>query len=257
MPRARRAISLAPSATKPDAEHARAARHDLDELSIRVERKPERDAEALAQGCGDAAGARGGAHEREGLQIDPHRARGRPLADDEVELEVLHGGIEDLLDRGVQAVDLVDEEYVVPLEVGEKGREIARARDHRPRGGAETDAELARDDLGEGRLAQAGRAKEQHVVERLAARAGRRDEDAEVGAHLGLADELGEGVRTQRGLGDVLLGKAAFHHALVGGDRRGHWLSSLSPAFTSASKPACWPRRRWTSTTTPKASARR
>ena len=34
-------------------------------------------------------------HQREAGEIDLHRARGRPFADDQVELEILHRRIED------------------------------------------------------------------------------------------------------------------------------------------------------------------
>ena len=56
-----------------------------------------------------------------------HRPRARPLADHDVELEVLHRRIEDLLDRRAHAVHFVDEEHLARLEVGEDRREIARA----------------------------------------------------------------------------------------------------------------------------------
>ena len=55
--------------------------------------------------------------------------RGRALADDDVEEEVLHRRIEHLLDLVVEAVDLVDEEDVALLEVREDGGEVARAGD--------------------------------------------------------------------------------------------------------------------------------
>ena len=55
------------------------------------------------------------------------------------------------------------------LEVGEDRREVARTLEHRPGGLAQVHAHLARDDVRERRLAQARRAEEQHVVERLAA----------------------------------------------------------------------------------------
>ena len=80
-----------------------------------------------------------------------------------------------------------------------------------PGGGAEIDAELARDDLRQRGLAEPGRADEQHVVERLLARARRLDEHREVGARLLLADELGEPLRAQRGFRGVVL-------AALGGD---------------------------------------
>ena len=133
-------------------------------------------------------------------EVDLDRARRRPLADDEVELVVLHGGIEDLLHRRVEAVDLVDEEDVAVLQVGEQRGEVAGLGDDRAGGGAEADAQLARHDLGERGLAEARRPREQHVVERVAARLGRLDEHLEVGARLLLADELAQQLRPQRRL---------------------------------------------------------
>ncbi len=80
-------------------------------------------------------------------EIDLHRARRRPLADDEVELEVLHRRIKDFLHRRVEPVDLVDEQHVARLEIGEQRGEIAGLGDHRTGGGAEIDAQFARHDL--------------------------------------------------------------------------------------------------------------
>ena len=143
-------------------------------------------------------GARRRADQGELAQVDLDRARRRPLADDQVELEILHRRIEDLLDRRIEAMDLVDEEDVALLEVGEQRREVAGLGDDRPGGRAEIDAELARHDLRQRRLAQARRADEQHMVERLAARLRRLDEDLQIGARGRLADELGEHQRAQR-----------------------------------------------------------
>ena len=131
-------------------------------------------------------------------KIDLHRARRRPLADDEIELEILHRRIEDFLDRRIEPVDFVDEEHVALLEIGQQRREIAGLGDHGAGGGAEIHAELAREDLRQRGLAEAGRADEQHVIERLAALARGADEDVEIGARLFLADEFVELLRTQR-----------------------------------------------------------
>ena len=191
VPRERRAISLAPSARHADAEHARAAVDDQLELRLGVEIQPHRNAEAVAQRIGEQPRARGRADQRELRQIDLHRARRRPLADDEVELEILHRRIEHLLDRRIEPVDLVDEQHVALFEIGEQRREIAGLGDHRPGGGAEVDAKLARDDLRQRGLAEARRADEQHVIERFVARPRRLDEHRKVGARLLLADELG------------------------------------------------------------------
>ena len=108
---------------------------------------------------------------------------------------VLHRRIENFLDRRIEPVDLVDEEHVAILEIGEERGEVAGLGDHRAGGRAEIDAELARHDLRERGLAQPGRPGEQHMVERLAPRARRLDEHLEISADLGLTDELGERLR--------------------------------------------------------------
>ena len=142
---------------------------------------------------------------------------------------VLHRGIEDFLDRRIEPVDLVDEQHVALFQIGEQRREVAGLGDDRPGGGAEIHAELARDDLRQRGLAEAGRADEQHVIERLFARARRLDEHREVGARLRLPDEFGEPLRAQRGV-RVLV-------AALGGDeaagRGGHLASSFSPSRIS------------------------
>ena len=204
VPRARRAISLAPSARHRQAEHARAARDDQFQFGVGVEIQPHRNAEAVAQRLRQKPARVVAPTKRERRQIDLHRARGRSLADDQIELEVLHRGIEDFLDRRIEPVDLVDEQHVARLEIGQKRGEIAGLRDHRPRGGAEIDAELARNDLRQRRLAEARRADEQHVIERFLACARGLDEHREIRARLLLADEVGELLRAQGGINVVL-----------------------------------------------------
>ncbi len=142
---------------------------------------------------------------------------GGALADDQVELEVLHGGVEDFLDGRLQAVDFVDEQHVPGLEVGEDRGEVAGALDDRAGGGAEADAEFAGDDLGERGLAEAGRAVQQDMVQRFAAGAGGLDEDGEVFAGGALADEFRKRLRPERGFGGVFVAAG-----------RGRWCGSRS-----------------------------
>ena len=111
------------------------------------------------------------------------------------------------------------------FEIGEQRREIAGLGDHRAGGGAEIDAEFARHDLRQRGLAEAGRADEQHVVERFLARARRLDEDREISARLLLADEFGEPLRPQRGV-RVIVARFGGDEAARGG---AHRASSLSP----------------------------
>ena len=99
-------------------------------------------------------------------------ARRRALADDDVELVVLQRGVELFLEDGLQAVDLVEEEDLALAQVGEDGGEVTLDLQGGAGGLLEADVELVGDDGGQGGFAQAGRAEEEDVVERLAAGAG-------------------------------------------------------------------------------------
>ena len=106
-----------------------------------------------------------------------------------------------------------------------------------PGGGAKADAEFARHDLRQRGLAEAGRADEQHVIQRLVTLARRLDEDREILARLRLADEFGQQLRTQRGVADIV-GTA------LGGDDAGgrvHFASSFSPSRISCAVSAFSP----------------
>ena len=144
VPRARRAISSAASAAT-STPRIRALRRTIArELVGRVVVEPEGEPEAVAQRRRQQPGARRRADERERRQVERQRPRGRPLADDDVEPEVLERRVEDLLDRAVEPVDLVDEEDVARLERGQDRGDVALALERRPGDLADRDAELAR-----------------------------------------------------------------------------------------------------------------
>ena len=155
------------------------------------------DAEAAAQGRRDAAGPGRRPDQGELLDLELVAAGARPLADEDVHVEILHGRVEDLLDRGLEAVDLVDEQDLFGLHVGQDGREVAGPLDDRPGRGLDADAHLLGDEVGQARLAQSRGPVEEDVVELLVAFAGRLDEDAQVGLDLVLADELVERLRAE------------------------------------------------------------
>jgi len=115
-------------------------RPDLDQLRFFVEIEPNGDAEPIPQGRRDQARPGGRADQRKGLQIDPNRARRRPFPDDQIELEVLHGRIEDFLHRRVETVNLIDEQDVARLQVGQDGRQVAGPRDNGAGGRAKVHA---------------------------------------------------------------------------------------------------------------------
>ena len=133
VPRARRAISSAASGRDLELEDAGAPAHDRGQLLGAVEVEPEGETEAVAQRRGQQAGARRRPDERERRQVERERPGRRPLADDDVEPEVLERRVEDLLDRPVEPVDLVDEEDVVRLERGQDRGDVALALERRAR----------------------------------------------------------------------------------------------------------------------------
>ena len=133
VPRERRAISPAPSASQAMPRMPAERAHDARQLLRRIELQALHDAEAVAQRRGQQAGARGGADQRERRQVELDRARGGALADHDVDLEVLHRRVQHFLDHRRQAVDLVDEQHVARLQVGQQRGEVAGALDHRAR----------------------------------------------------------------------------------------------------------------------------
>ena len=167
------------------------------EVSLLVEVEPVHDAESGPQGRREQTGARGRADQRERRHRHLHRPRAGPLPDHDVDLEVLHRRIEELLDDRTHAVHFVDEEHIALLEIGQDARQIAGLLERRPRRGAHRRAELVGNDVGQRRLAQPRRAVEQHVIERLAALARGRDRNDQVLAHALLADVVAQRPRTQ------------------------------------------------------------
>ena len=87
-------------------------------------------------------------------------------------------GIEDLLDDRAEAVDLVDEQHVVRLQVGQQRRQIAGRSSTGPELWRRFDAQLVGDDVGQRGLAQPRRAEDQTVVQGLAALTGGLDKDS-------------------------------------------------------------------------------
>ncbi len=118
------------------------------------------------------------------------RLRAAALTQHDVELEVFHGGVQDLLHRAGQAVDLVDEEHVAVGQVGEQGRQVSRSHKGRPRRNPVPGPHLVGNDAGQRGLAQTGRPGKEHVVCRLVSPPGRLQHDLQVFLQLRLADEL-------------------------------------------------------------------
>ena len=195
-------------------QQPRVARHDLVQLFDLVKLKPRRNAEAVTQRRRQKPKPRGRPDQREGLQLDPHRARGGPGPDHQIKLEIFQRRIKHLFHRRVEPVNLVDEQHVIAFKIGQDRRQIASLGKNRPRGHAKPDAKLFGHDLGQGRLAKAGGSMKQRVIHRLAALARRLDKDRKIGARLGLTDEFRQRLRPQTAV--KIFRKLLWAHCRIG-----------------------------------------
>jgi hypothetical protein len=169
---------------------------------LRVEVEPVGGPEPVAQWAADPACPGRRADQGERLQAQSQRSRRWALADHHVERVVLHRRVEDLLDRPVEPVDLIDEQDVPLLQRREDRREVAGSLDRRSRGVLDVDPEFARDDRREGRLAESGWAVQEDMVGGLSPSPCRCQQDRQVGLDLALADVLVQGPRSQGPLDD-------------------------------------------------------
>ena len=120
---------------------------------------------------------------------------------------VLQRGVEDFFDHRGQAVNLVDEEHIVFFQVGQQRCQVLGLFKHRTAGLAQVHAQLVGHDVAERGLAQAGRAKQQHMVQGLAPLAGRTYENFKLLARLGLAHVLVEQLGAQGALQRLFFGR--------------------------------------------------
>ncbi len=87
-------------------------------------------------------------------------------------------------------MNLVDEEHVAGIEVGEQAGQVARLVEHGARCSLELRTHLVGDDVRQRGLAQSRRAVQQHMVQRVAPHEGGLDEDAQVFDDLLLPGEV-------------------------------------------------------------------
>src|SRR5437762_3719848 len=98
-------------------------------------------------------------------------ARAGALADDQIDAEILHRRIEYFLDRGLQAMNFVEEENFFTLKRSKDRGEISFAFEQGAGAGFDGNVQLVGNDLGQRGLAQTGRAIEQDMIQCLAAAA--------------------------------------------------------------------------------------
>ena len=252
VPRLREATSTAPSSVSVGVEQAGAAADDLLQVGGLVELQVRGEAEPVAQRPGQQPGPGGRADEGERREVERDRGGAGPLADDDVDAEVLHRHVEHLLGRPRHPVDLVDEEHVALVEPGQDRGEVAGVGDRRTAGDAQRRGHLGGDDHRQRGLAEPGRPAEQHVVGGPAARSGRLQHERELLAHPVLADHLVEGPRPQRRLeGALVVVDLGVDEAAAGQVRRPRRRSAgprrapgVTPCSARAGRRAAAPRRR-------------
>ena len=213
VPRLQWAIFVGGRVVDVDAQLGRVAADDLGELVDAVKIEMLADLEAIAQRRREQAAARRGADQRERPQLHVHRAGPGPFAERDVDAKVLHRRVHELLDRLGQPVDFVDEQDRAFLGVGEIGQQVLRRGERGAAGDLQRHAQLARDARGERRLAEAGRAVEQDVAQRLLALAGGVDGDRQPLGHFALADHLAHVPRPQ---GDFVVAELGERSREVG-----------------------------------------
>lgn len=195
-----------------DVEDFGGALDDEAKIVVGVEVKAEKDSEAGAERRGEQAGPRGGGDKGEGTDVHDVSARSGALADDDVELVILKGGVEFFFEHGLEAVNFVEEEDLALADVGEDGGEVTLNLQGGAGGLLEAYVELIGDDGGQGGFAEAGRAEEQDVIEGFAAGAGGFKRDGELFLGFRLPDEFVEAVGAELELEGV------FVVGAVGGD---------------------------------------
>ena len=93
--------------------------HDPDQVGLVVEVEPADDPEPVPERRAEVADLGGRADQGESLEGERDRPGARPIPDHDVDEEILHGRVQDLLDHGRDTVDLVDEEDVALVERGQ------------------------------------------------------------------------------------------------------------------------------------------
>ena len=102
-------------------------------------------------------------------------------------------------------MNLVNEQDIALFQICQQRGQIAGLGNHRAGRCPEPNPQFTRDNLRQRGLAQSRRAKEQHMIHRLAARLGALNEHPQVVLRRRLPDEFGERLGPQRGVGVVRL----------------------------------------------------
>ena len=168
------------------------AAHDRSQVFDGVVVEAVGDSETGAKGGTEEAGAGGCTDEGEAGEIQADGASGRALVDNDIDPEVLNGGVEILFDDFGQAVNFIDEEDISLLKSSKETGEIACFFNRGTRSGANGGIHFRAQDVGESGFPESRRSTEEKVIEGLGASAGGVEKDSKAILQLRLAGEVGE-----------------------------------------------------------------
>ena len=121
-------------------------------------------------------------------QVKTHAARRRTFADNNIQRKVLHRRIEDFLYRFREAVDFINKQNVILAKIRQYRCQISLTLNRRTTRHADIHVQLVGNNIRQRRFAEARRAEEQHMVERLMTGSSSLDEDRQIILDLLLAD---------------------------------------------------------------------
>ena len=154
--------------------------------------------EAVSQRAGEHASAGCGADQREWLEGHVDRAGIDAITEDKVSAEVLHRRVKVFFDRRRQSMDLVDEEDLSRLQVGEVGQEVLGCLEPGAGCHVQRNIQLGWNTGREGCLAESGWAVEEDVPKCFATFAGGVHGNPDTLEDVPLADDVIHAFGTQR-----------------------------------------------------------
>ncbi len=125
------------------------------------------------------------------------RASRRALPNNDVQLVVFERRIQQLFENRLQAMNLINEENLLVLQVSDDGRQIAFDLQERCCRRLEVCAKLVSNDVGQRGLAQTRWPVQQHVIHGFATRPRRFNRHRQIFFDLGLSDEFAQPLRPQ------------------------------------------------------------
>ena len=124
--------------------------------------------------------------------------------------------IQDFLYLTVQAVDLIDKQHVIRLQIGQDRRQITGFFNCRTGCHTKIHAHFVGNDRGQGRLSQSRRPVQQHVIQRIATPLGCLDIDCQIFLDFILSDIFHQRLRTEcHFCFAVFFHFAGCHHTLL------------------------------------------